>query len=150
MSKNGITVYLPRDLELRVQRIARDQHRSESSVITEAVRARYDKRDGDAAPAALGERYGSRLDARFDKAIGEALILKEVVLLFIRVWLEHNPPIDDAQAESAAASAEARFQRFLELVAQGLQPGGRSIATFAQGDDSPSPSMNGHDAGEAE
>ena len=68
------------------------------------------------------------LEARLDKAIGETLILKEIVLLFIRVWLEHNPPIDEALEESAAASAEARFERFLDLVAQALAPG-QSLAS---------------------
>jgi hypothetical protein len=49
--------------------------------------------------------------------------LKECVLLFVRVWLEHNPPIDDDLEESAAASAEARFERFLDLAANGLTSG---------------------------
>ena len=69
----------------------------------------------------------ARLDARLDKVIGEGLIVKEVLLLFIRVWLEHNPPIDEALEDSAAASAEARFERFLQMVANALR-GGRSIS----------------------
>ncbi len=127
MPRTGITVYLPRDLEERIGKIATEQHRSESSVITEAVKARFERR------AALGdpmssERQRLRTDARLDKAIGEVLIFKEVLLLFVRVWLEHNPPIDEELEESAAASAEARFERFLDYVAQGLSPG-RSIAS---------------------
>ena len=127
MPRKGITVYLTRDLEVKIEKIARDQHRSESSVIAEAVRARFSGRDGDPLPHIAEARAASRLDARLDKAIGEALILKEALLLFIRVWLEHNPPIDEALEDSAAASAEARFERFLAMVAQGLT-GGRSLA----------------------
>ena len=59
--------------------------------------------------------------------IGEQLIVKETLLLFIRVWLEHNPPLDESVEDAAAASAEARFERFLDMVAGGLQPG-QSIA----------------------
>ncbi len=124
MPRNGITVYLPRALEGRVQRLAKDQHRSESSIVAEAVKARLEPSDGAEEPA---RRQLSRVDARLDKTVGELLILKETVLLFIRVWLEHNPPIDEHLEESAAASAEARFERFLDLVAQGLTHG-RSVA----------------------
>ncbi|KAF0180237.1 MAG: CopG family transcriptional regulator [Alphaproteobacteria bacterium] len=127
MARKRITVYLPPDLQARVERIALDQHRSESSVITDAVRARWDRNASNEAQEEPARRQLSRVDARLDKAVGETLILKEIVLLFIRVWLEHNPPIDEALEESAAASAEARFERFLDFVAQGLAPG-KSVA----------------------
>lgn len=127
MPRSGITVYLPRPLEERIQRMARDQHRSESSLVAEAVKARFDRKtvEGDDAS---NERQRLRTDARLDKTIGEILIFKEVLLLFVRVWLEHNPPIDESLEESAAASADARFERFLDFVAQGLAPG-KSIAS---------------------
>lgn len=123
MARKRITVYLPPDLQDRVERIAREQHRSESSVISDAVRSRWDRNAGGEAQEEPARRQLSRVDARLDKAVGETLILKEIVLLFVRVWLEHNPPIDEALEESAAASAEARFERFLDFVAQGLAPG---------------------------
>lgn len=126
MPRTGITVYLPRDLEGRIQRMAKEQSRSESSIVADAVKARFDKRHPENEDAQ--RRQASRTDARLDKAIGEILIFKEVLLLFVRVWLEHNPPIDEGLEESAAASAEARFERFLDFVAQGLAPG-KSIAT---------------------
>ncbi|MFN3463240.1 MAG: hypothetical protein ACK4X1_04105 [Terricaulis sp.] len=126
MPRSGITVYLPKPLEERVQRLAKEQHRSESSLVAEAVKARFER---NAASEELGgERQRMRTDARLDKAIGEVLIFKEVLLLFVRVWLEHNPPIDETLEESAAASADARFERFLDYVAQGLAPG-KSIAS---------------------
>jgi hypothetical protein len=126
MARGGITVYLPRDLETRVRRIARDQHRSESSVVAEAVKARLDRTES-AQKDDGAERRLNRVDLRLDKVIGESLILKEILLLFVRVWLEHNPPLDEELEESAAASAEARFARFLDFVTQALGPG-RSLA----------------------
>ncbi len=124
MARGGITVYLPRDLEARVRRIAKDQHRSDSSVVADAVRARYERNQfTNEALEETARRQISRVDARLGKAIGEMLILKEMMLLFIRVWLEHNPPIEEHLEESAAASAEARFERFLDFVAQALAPG---------------------------
>lgn len=144
MPRKGITVYLPPYLETKVQKIARDQHRSESSVISEAVRARFAGRDGDPLPQLSDQRAANRLDARLDKAIGEALILKEVVLLFIRVWLEHNPPIEEAHEDAAAASAEARFERFLELVRDGLQsPRSLALDPFRTGATEAGPATTG-------
>ncbi len=128
MPRSGITVYLPRDVEARIQRMAKDQHRSESSIVADAVKARLEGRDGGKAIEETARRQLSRVDARLDKVVGETLILKEMVLLFIRVWLEHNPPIDESLEESAAASAEARFERFLDFVAQALAPG-KSLAS---------------------
>lgn len=127
MPRRGITVYLPPDLTGKVERIARDQHRSESSVIADAVRTRWDRQANGAAAEEPTRRALSRVDARLDKAIGETLILKEMLLLFVRVWLEHNPPLDPHLEASAAASAEARFERFLDYVAEALT-GGRSQA----------------------
>lgn len=125
MARKGITVYLPPDLEAQVQRLAKAEHRSDSSVITEAVRLHFTPKSEAAGEAPV--RDTRRLDARFDKVIGEQLIVKETLLLFIRVWLEHNPPLDESLEDAAAASAEARFERFLDMVANGLQPG-QSIA----------------------
>lgn len=144
MATRKLTVYLPPALNEKVRKAARDQHRSESSVILEAVKARLER--GEATSAAIEEsarRQLSRVDARLEKVIGESLILKETVLLFIRVWLEHNPPIPEEHEESAAASAEARFERFLDFVAQQLSPG-KSLGESAL---SLTPQLNnGHDS----
>lgn len=141
MARNGVTVYLPRDLELKIRRIAKDQHRSDSSVVAEAVKARYERNQftNDAIEESA-RRQISRVDARLSKAIGETLIVKEIVLLFIRVWLEHNPPVEEALEESAAASAEARFDRFLDVVANALAPGQSLVGaetSLTAGDDAP-------------
>lgn len=75
-------------------------------------------------------RWSARLDARFDKAIGETLIIKEALLLFVRVWLEHHPELEEHLQESAGMSAEARFERYLDLLAYGLK-NNQSVAAAA-------------------
>ncbi len=133
MARRKFTVYLPPALEEKVRKLARHQHRSDSSVIRESVKARLERPD--ATTAVIEEsarRQIGRVDARLEKAIGEALILKEILLLFIRVWLEHNPPVEEELEESAAASAEARFERFLDLVAMQLSPGRSMGAAFSE------------------
>jgi hypothetical protein len=47
----------------------------------------------------------------------------------VRVWLEHNPPIEEHLEDSAAASAAARFERFLDFIANSIDSG-RSLEHF--------------------
>ena len=134
MNLTGIRTYLDPELARTVSRAASAQNRSESSLIAEAVRARF-AGEGSAAEAASAEtqkRRLARLEARIDKVQRDQALVKETLFVFVRVWLEHNPPIDEALVDSVAASAEARFERFLDLVAQGLQPG-RSMANVDLG-----------------
>lgn len=83
MPRTGITVYLPRQLEERIAQTAKAEQRSESSIIAEAVKAKFDGRLQDAVAISL--RNGAKIEARLDKLIGEILITKEVMLLFVRV-----------------------------------------------------------------
>jgi hypothetical protein len=126
MGGAATSVYLPGDLRAKVDRIAGAQGRSASSVIVEAVRLRIAPKD-DPAPVSLGQI--TRLEARIDKAIRDGAMIKETLLLFVRVWLEHNPPLDEHLEESAAASASARFERFLDYVANSIDSG-KSVAHF--------------------
>lgn len=146
MNLTGIRTYLEHDLAREVSRAARAQGRSESSLIAEVLRARFaaDSPGAAATSAETQKRQLNRLETRIDKLQRDQALMKESLFVFVRVWLEHNPPIDDAIVESIAASAEARFERFLDLVAQGLSPG-RSIANGDASIDG-----NGHDERTAE
>ncbi|MBK8543567.1 MAG: hypothetical protein IPL62_08335 [Caulobacteraceae bacterium] len=135
MSATGIRTYLEPDLAREVARVARAQGRSGSSLIAESVRLRLASgvEAVQAKAAETQKRQLNRIETRVDKLQRDSMLMKECLLVFVRVWLEHNPPVDDALAESVAASAENRFERFLDLVEGGLQPG-RSIANGALGD----------------
>lgn len=124
------SVYLPADLRAKVTRLADAQGRSASSVVVDAVRqklARAENAGGE--NVALSHRV-ARIEQRLEKVIRDGAMVKESVLLFVRVWLEHNPPLDEAIEESAAASASARFERFLDFVANAIDSG-RSYEFFS-------------------
>ena len=90
MTGSATSVYLPSDLRSKVQRAADAQGRSASSIIVEAVRVKLARGEDGADPVTL--RHIARLEARIDKAVRDGMLMKETLLLFVRVWLEHNPP----------------------------------------------------------
>ncbi|HVK78977.1 MAG TPA: hypothetical protein VM915_00060 [Verrucomicrobiae bacterium] len=121
MAKLTMTISLPGELKARVLEKAKLLRRSSSSVAAAALR------QGLADAGAPAPGLDNVNSARLDKILGETLILKEMLLVFVRVWLEHNPPLEEEYAESAAMSAEARFERFIAYVASTLSTG-RSFA----------------------
>jgi predicted transcriptional regulator len=127
MGAKSIRTYLDANLKRQVAEVAAAQGRSESAFIADAVRARLAAMDEGVAEAERESlrRQGNRIEARLDKLIWEQAQTKECLLLFVRVWLEHEPPLDPEDEDSAAASAEARFSRFLDLVMHGLTGGDR-------------------------
>jgi hypothetical protein len=129
MAGSATSVYLPSDLRAKVDRLADARGVSASSVIVEAVRFKLARKEEENAQA-VTVGHITRLEARVDKAVRDGMLLKETLLLFVRVWLEHNPPLDEHLEESAAASASARFERFLDYVANSIDSG-RSMALFS-------------------
>lgn len=129
MSTRGIKTNLPIQLADTIERIAQERGRSVASLVAEALQSRFGRETPQAQEAANenAKRQLARIEARLDALVAEKAVLKECLLAFVRVWLEHNPPIPEEIADSVAASADARFDRFLDFVADGLAPG-RSIA----------------------
>lgn len=73
----------------------------------------------DEAGEALADTVKSRLD-RLDKRdharARELALIKEILLLFVRVWFEYaGAPAEDES--DASANADLRFQGFLEMLA---------------------------------
>ncbi len=132
MAQRSIKANIPEEIASTLERIAKDQGRSQASLVVEALQSRFGAETQKAQEAAADtmRRQLNRLEARLDALVSEKMVLKECLLAFIRVWLEHNPPVPDEIAESVAASADARFDRFLDFVVDGLAPG-RSVARDA-------------------
>lgn len=126
MPASSFKTYLDAELARELARAARAQGRSESSLIAEAVRASLARGSEGVARAEVETqtRRLNRIEARLDTLFRDQALLRESLLLFVRVWLEHNPPLEETIADHAAMSAEARFERFLDLAAQALARGG--------------------------
>jgi hypothetical protein len=142
MPAAGIRTYLPEDVARQVSRIALAQGRSESSFIAETVclRLAADAPEANSAAAQTTKRQLNRLETRVDKIQRDQAYLREALLVLVRVWLEHNPPLDEAIADSLAASAANRFERFLDLVEHGVahaQKGNGRSQAHNEGEASP-------------
>jgi len=125
MSRNRITVYLSADAEKKLQALSKVQKRSVSSIVSSTIERRI-LQNQDLIPEGA-TRQLARVEARLDKVVRDSTALREIMLLFVRVWLEYTPPLDESEEDEAAALAEARFERFLDHVRNALHPG-RSMA----------------------
>jgi predicted transcriptional regulator len=121
-----LRTYLEPDIARKVSKLAERQGRSESAFIASAVRAML--AGGEEAPARAAndsiKRQLGRIESEILRMSGEQALQREIILTFVQVWLEHNPPLDEAIAESLAASADARLDRFLDLAALSYSRGG--------------------------
>lgn len=130
--KKKITIYLEDDLARALDVDARLRGLPVTRAAADAMRRIYlDEKD-----PAVADTVKMRLDRVEKREVARArelAIVKETLLLFIRVWLEHNPAPDEETLPAAHAVAERRFQSFLELLAESLQPGRTLFAAAPHG-----------------
>jgi hypothetical protein len=127
--KKKLTIYLEDDLARALDVDARLRGLPVTRAAADAMRRIY----LDEADPAVADTVKMRLDRVEKREIvreREIGIVKETLLLFIRVWLEHTPAPDEDTLDAVHAVAERRFQSFLELLAESLQPG-RTLFAYA-------------------
>ena len=127
--KKKLTIYLERDVALALDIDARTRGLPTTRAAADALRRIFlDEKD-----EAVADTVKLRLDRVEKREVvreREIAIVKETLLLFIRVWLEHTPPPREETLDATNAVAERRFQSFLELLAESLAPG-HSLFPFA-------------------
>lgn len=120
--RQKLTFYLEGDLAKALDQDAQKRHLPRTRAAADALRrALLDEKD-----QAVADTVKMRLDRLEKREViraREMAILKEALLLYVRVWLEHTPAPDEDIADAAAASAEQRFTAFLDLLTESLQPG---------------------------
>jgi hypothetical protein len=121
MALNKITVYLSDEAEAKIKNVARARKMSISHLIAASVDQQI-AQNPNVVPEGI-VRQMARIEARLDKSIRDTAMLKEVMLLFVRVWLEYTPPLAEAEEDDAAALAELRFERFLDHIRDAMAPG---------------------------
>ncbi len=132
-------------LAAELSRRARAQGRPESRLIADAIGMMLSDKTEAAIKAdeATVKRQLNRIEARLDALFAKQASLQEHLLLFVRVWLEHNPPLDDDLADAAAMSAQARFEHFLDLSVHDFTYGDSDSDDGSAEDDAPPVVMSG-------
>ena len=121
-----LRTYVEPELARKVSKMAQRQGRSESAFVAAALRAYVAA--GAEGPARAAEdsqkRQLGRIEDEVSKVMPELKSQTELLLTFVKVWLEHNPPLDPALEASLSASADARFDRFLDIASITQSQGG--------------------------
>ncbi|PZO55828.1 MAG: hypothetical protein DCF16_01800 [Alphaproteobacteria bacterium] len=130
--KKKITIYLEPDLARALDTEAHIRGLPTTRAAADALRRVFlDEKD-----EAVADTVKMRLDRVEKREVvraREITIIKETLLLFIRVWLEHTPPPREETLDATNAVAERRFQSFLELLAESLAPGRTLFASAPHG-----------------
>jgi hypothetical protein len=127
--KKKITIYLEPDLARALDVEAKTRGLPTTRAAADGLRRIFlDEKD-----EAVADTVKMRLDRVEKREVvreREIAIVKETLLLFIRVWLEHTPAPPEETLDASNAVAERRFNAFLELLAESMGPG-QSLFAYA-------------------
>ena len=93
-------------------------------IINEAVREVLLPSDSQDPSAALSKRLdqlGYQLKRHDEEVTDAVALLKEMVGLFVRVYLNHTPEVAQADRGRASASGRKRFEQFVSMLAESLE-----------------------------
>lgn len=126
MSRMGITVYLPPELEQKVLRVAKARNLSASGIISSAVKNQFaDNPNG--VPEGVTRQF-ARVEARLDRVMRDNAIMKEAFFFDVRVWLEHSRSIPRSMTPRLTQRAHASSATSISC-GRGLSQAGLSRAT---------------------
>jgi hypothetical protein len=112
--KRQLTLHLDADVAAAVEAEGKRRGLNLSRAANDALRRALIDEAGQALADTIKARL-DRLDKRDHARARELALLKETLLLFVRVWFEYAGPLE-ADDLDASANAEIRFQGFLEML----------------------------------
>jgi hypothetical protein len=116
-TRRQVTLHLDPDIVNALEAEAIKRGLNASRAANDALR-RVLLDGGDAAIADMVKVRLDRLDKRDMARARELALIKEALLLFVRVWLDYADPLEESDDPDAMADAEARFEEFLQSLAQ--------------------------------
>jgi hypothetical protein len=112
--KRQLTLHLDADVAAAIEVEGKRRGLNLSRAANDTLRRALIDEAGQALADTIKARL-DRLDKRDHARARELALLKETVLLFVRVWFEYTGPLDDDDPD-ASANADIRFQGFLEIL----------------------------------
>jgi hypothetical protein len=95
------------------------------------------RKNAELASLKATEKCFNRLRVLEDRIGNDLHVLKEMIGLAVRVYLNHTPAVPDDAKSAATLSGRARFERFLDVLAKNLRTGASILAEAPRQDDSP-------------
>ncbi len=114
-AKRQLTLHLDADVADAIEAEGKRRGLNLSRAANDALRRALIDEAGQVIADTVKARL-DRLDKRDHARARELALIKEIVLLSVRVWFEYAGPLDDEDPD-ASANAEIRFQGFLEMLA---------------------------------
>ena len=123
---NKLTTYLDDKALEALDRYHAKTRKSKSMIINDAVREVLlptQPKDPTATLSKRLDQLGHQLK-RHDNDVAEAVVLlKEMLGLFVRMYLNHTPEVVQVNRMNASASGRKRFQKFTATLAESLEMG---------------------------
>jgi hypothetical protein len=113
--KRQLTLHLDADIAEAIEVEGKRRGLTLSRAANDAMRRALIDERGEGLADTIKARL-DRLDKRDHVRARELALIKEAMLLFVRVWFEYAGPLDDTDPD-AGADAEVRFQGFLDMLA---------------------------------
>jgi len=123
-----LQAYLTPELRTRLAQHCSAHNVTESAAVREAVEHHLDG----TSDFALVLRRLDRLSRGLERLLRDQELLAQAFGTFVRLWLAHTPPVPAQGRAAATASAERRYRRFLDHVAEHFASGKRFIDDLPQ------------------
>lgn len=125
-NKIQMTVRLEPEVLKAAEAVANRTHQAVSIVVHDAAKRTLLPKDGDELDRGMqqfAKRIATQISRSRDSTLDELHMLKEMMGLLIRTYLNHTAPVPESERESASRSGRARFLRMLQLLDGNLRRG---------------------------
>jgi predicted transcriptional regulator len=131
-SRNRIkhTFRLPPDLSRQLAEFAIHKRATQASIVEAAI-ASFLSPDGSERMEAAVTRRLDRLAKQSERLEFQVEVTNEALALFVRLWLNANPPLPDAAMSAAQAQGKERYETFVQSLGRKLETGSRLAVDVA-------------------
>lgn len=118
------TFRLPPDISRQLAEFAIRKRATQASIVEAAI-ASFLSPDGSERMEAAVTRRLDRLSKQNERLEFQIEVTNEALALFVRFWLNANPPMPDAALAAAQAQGKQRYEGFVQALARKLETGVR-------------------------
>lgn len=118
------TFRLPPDMSRQLAEFAIRKRATQASIVETAI-ASFLSPDGSERMEAAVTRRLDRLSKQNERLEFQVEVTNEALALFVRFWLNANPPMPDAALPAAQAQGKQRYEGFVQALARKLETGVR-------------------------